>query len=229
MATLSTDESTGKWVTELNEPTCTPTALAGGWGAKAKDIGGPPLALLLLIALSPVFLLIALAIKWTSPGPILHRRRVLGRGGQPFDAFKFRTMVVDADAILSGDADLQKAFSVSYKLKHDPRITSVGGLLRRYSLDELPQLLNVVRGQMWLIGPRMISPEELAKYGAKGPRLLAVKPGITGLWQVSGRQTTTYARRVELDMEYLDRWTPMLDLSILALTIKAVISGRGAY
>lgn len=203
--------------------------LVDRWDAKLKDVVGPILAGLALVALSPVFLLIAVGVKLSSPGPVFHHRRVLGQHGRPFDALKFRTMVVDADDRLKRDAVLQQAFQVKQKLADDPRTTALGRILRRYSLDELPQLVNVARGQMWLIGPRMISPEELVRYGRHGSRLLSVKPGMTGLWQVSGRQTTTYERRIELDMQYLSEWTLWLDLKILFRTCSVVITGRGAY
>ena len=203
--------------------------LAGGWRAPPKDLGGPPLALIALLVLSPLMLLIALAVKLSSPGPVIHRRRVLGRGGRPFDAYKFRSMVVDADDHLTRTTELNQAFQVNCKLRDDPRVTGIGRVLRRYSLDELPQLLNVVRGEMWLIGPRMISPPELERYGQHQDTLLSVKPGLTGLWQVSGRQTVSYDRRVELDMQYVQRWSPAMDLSILLRTVRAVVSGKGAY
>lgn len=200
-----------------------------GWRTTAKNISGPPVALLVLILILPVMLALALAVKLSSAGPIIHRRRVLGRGGRTFDAYKFRTMVVDADARLQKDANLSQAYSATCKLQNDPRVTPIGRFLRRYSLDELPQLVNVLKGEMWLIGPRMISPSELDRFGAYRAKLLTVKPGLTGLWQVSGRQTTSYERRVELDMQYIDRWSPFLDLSILFKTVRAVVSGRGAF
>jgi lipopolysaccharide/colanic/teichoic acid biosynthesis glycosyltransferase len=159
----------------------------------------------------------------------LHRRRVVGRGGREFDAFKFRSMRVDADRVLKADAELWAAFSTNHKLPNDPRITPVGRLLRRYSIDELPQLFNVLRGEMSLIGPRMVTAPELERYGAHVDTLLTVQPGMTGLWQVSGRQTTSYARRVELDMHYIEHWTLLLDLQILLKTPLVVVRGEGAY
>lgn len=197
--------------------------------ALVKDLAGRPLALAGLVVLSPLLLLIALLVKLSSPGPVIHRRRVVGQYGKLFDAYKFRTMVVDADAWLERSAELQARFSVNHKLPDDPRVTAIGRLLRRYSLDELPQLVNVIRGEMWLVGPRMIAPEELEKYGPFGPKLMSVKPGLTGLWQVSGRQTTSYAERVRLDMEYIDNWTVATDCRILLRTLGAVIRGTGAY
>ena len=194
-----------------------------------KDAIERPAALLLLVVASPVMLLLTLLVTLTSRGPVFHRRRVLGRGGRQFDAFKFRTMCVDADARLASDPALRAAFEVNHKLERDPRITWLGAWLRRSSLDELPQLLNIVRGEMSLVGPRMISPAELSKYHVHSAKLLTVKPGVTGLWQVSGRQRTSYERRVQLDMEYIDRQSLALDLSILARTVPAVLRAEGAH
>src|SRR5690606_33659060 len=140
-----------------------------------------------LLVIWPLLLAIALFIKLDSPGPLLYRRKVLGVSGRAFDAFKFRTMRVDGDRLLRARPDLEKELKVNHKLKDDPRITRIGHVLRKYSLDELPQLFNVLLGQMGLVGPRMISAEEVEKYGQHRLNLLTVKPGITGLWQVSGR------------------------------------------
>jgi lipopolysaccharide/colanic/teichoic acid biosynthesis glycosyltransferase len=198
-----------------------------GW--RLKRVVERGLAGALLVVLSPVIVLTALAIRVSGRGPIIHRRHVLGRHGVPFYAFKFRTMVADADARLHADPALRAQFEQQFKLARDPRVTPLGHLLRRSSLDEVPQLLNILRGEMALVGPRMISPEELARYGAHGARLLSVHPGLTGLWQVSGRQRTTYDERVRLDMEYIEHWTLGLDLKILALTIPAVLGASGAH
>jgi lipopolysaccharide/colanic/teichoic acid biosynthesis glycosyltransferase len=187
------------------------------------------MALVLLVLSLPLSLSVAAAVGLTSRGPILFRRRVLGRNGVEFDAFKFRTMVDGADAVLNGSAALRAEFAQRFKLRDDPRITPLGRMLRRSSLDELPQLINVLRGEMALVGPRMISPEELARYGSSQVRLLSVRPGMTGLWQTSGRQRTSYDERVRLDMEYLDRWSLWLDARILMKTVKVVIMAEGAY
>lgn len=184
---------------------------------------------ILLILLSPLLLTIAILIKLDSPGPILHRRNVLGRGDRVFDAFKFRTMHENAEAMLAQHPELALQFQKNYKLKQDPRITRVGRFLRRYSLDELPQFLNILKGQMSLVGPRMITPAEASKYGKWRMNLLTVKPGLTGLWQVSGRSDVTYDERVRLDMYYIRNYTIWLDLQILWETIPAVLRGRGAY
>lgn len=177
----------------------------------------------------PLLGLIALVVKLDSPGPILHRRRVMGLNGRQFDAFKFRTMHVDADLILEARPDLWEELAQSHKLVDDPRITRVGRFLRRYSLDELPQIFNVLRREMSLIGPRMISPEEMPKYNQWGINLLTVRPGITGLWQVSGRSSISYAERVRMDMYYIRNWSIWLDVHLLVRTIPAVLKGVGAY
>ncbi|WP_448592643.1 sugar transferase [Thermoflexus hugenholtzii] len=182
-----------------------------------------------LILLAPLMLLIALAIRLDSPGPVLYRRRVVGLGGKLFDAFKFRTMVVNAEALLEQNPALKEAFRQNYKLRDDPRVTRVGRILRRWSLDELPQLFNVLRGEMSLVGPRMLTPEEISRYGRWALNLLTVKPGITGLWQVSGRADLPYSERVRLDLFYIRNYSLWLDLAILAQTIPAVIRKRGAY
>lgn len=183
-----------------------------------------------LAVLAPVLAIVALLVKWDSPGPILHRRRVMGVGGRQFDAFKFRTMHVNGDKILAGQPELLEQLKNDEKLKKDPRVTRLGRWLRRCSLDELPQLLNVLLGQMSLVGPRMISPGEAEKYGRLKCNLLTVKPGITGLWQVSGRSDLSYDERVRLDMHYIRNYSIWLDLQILFIyTASAVIRGRGAY
>ncbi len=183
----------------------------------------------LLLASAPLLLLIALLVKATSPGPIFYRRRVLGQGGCPFDALKFRTMYINGHEILVRHPELQEELRRHGKIKNDPRITPLGRILRRLSLDELPQLFNILIGQMSLVGPRMISPEEWPHYGKWQHNLLTVKPGLTGLWQVSGRSDLSYADRVRLDMHYIRNYTIWLDLQILFLTIPVVLRGKGAY
>lgn len=195
-----------------------------------KSIFEYTVALLLVIALSPLLAALAAAIWLTSPGPVIHKRRVLGVSGREFSAFKFRTMYIDGDEILAGRPDLQEELRTNHKLKDDPRITAVGGWMRRYSLDELPQLFNVLLGQMGLVGPRMISPAEAEKYGRHKLNLLTVKPGITGLWQVSGRSSLSYDERIQLDMLYIRNYSILLDAQILFVqTLPAVLSARGAY
>lgn len=182
-----------------------------------------------IIAITPMLLFVAIAIKLDSPGPIFYRRRVMGINGRKFDAFKFRTMHVNGDEILDQHPELKEELAREHKLKDDPRITPIGRLLRRTSLDELPQLINVVRREMSLVGPRMISPAEMEMYNEWGLNLLTVAPGITGLWQVSGRSDVSYEQRVQLDMHYIRNWTIWLDFQILLQTIPAVLKGRGAY
>jgi lipopolysaccharide/colanic/teichoic acid biosynthesis glycosyltransferase len=187
------------------------------------------LALPGLLLIAPLFIFLAILVKLDSPGPVFHRRRVLGQNGRVFDAFKFRTMYVNGDEILARYPKLRQELNKNYKLKCDPRVTRVGTFLRKFSLDELPQLLNVLARDMSLIGPRIIAPDELNKYGQYGPTLMLVMPGLTGLWQVSGRSNTTYDERVALDMRYITEWSVWLDIKILLRTIPAVLKGDGAY
>jgi lipopolysaccharide/colanic/teichoic acid biosynthesis glycosyltransferase len=192
---------------------------------RAMDAAG---SAILLALLSPVIAVLALTIKLQDGGPVIHRRRVVGPGGE-FDAFKLRSMRVDADEILNKDPDLRREFEINFKLKQDPRITRAGGFIRRTSLDELPQLFNVLRGQMSLVGPRMITPVELTKFGEAGWIFSAVKPGLTGYWQIQGRQEVSYDERVAMDLYYVQHWSLLLDLKILLMTPLRVVRGSGAY
>jgi lipopolysaccharide/colanic/teichoic acid biosynthesis glycosyltransferase len=153
----------------------------------------------------------------------------MGMNGSQFDAFKFRTMFVNGAEILADHPELQAELAQNHKLKDDPRITKVGKILRKFSLDEFPQFFNVLRGEMSLVGPRMISPEEIAMYNQWDINLLTVRPGLTGLWQVSGRSDIAYDERVRLDMYYIRNWSFWLDLQLILQTIPAVLRGRGAY
>jgi lipopolysaccharide/colanic/teichoic acid biosynthesis glycosyltransferase len=182
-----------------------------------------------IIAILPFLLVIALAVRLSSPGPIIHRRRVLGQGGREFDAFKFRTMYVNGDEILARYPRLKAELDINYKLKCDPRVTPVGRLLRKFSLDELPQLFNILTRDMSLVGPRIIAPDEITKYGKHGDKLMTVLPGLTGLWQVSGRSDVVYEERVQLDMSYIDNWSIGQDIKIILRTPLAVCKGDGAY
>jgi lipopolysaccharide/colanic/teichoic acid biosynthesis glycosyltransferase len=182
-----------------------------------------------LLLLSPLLPFVALAIKLDSPGPVFHRRRVVGLHGREFDAYKLRTMIRDADAFLQAHPELRDEWEQTGKLHDDPRLTRVGRVLRRYSLDELPQLFNVLKGQMSLVGPRMITPAELDHFGRWRHNLLTVKPGMTGLWQISGRADLSYEERVRLDMQYIRNYTIWLDLKVLLNTAWAVLVRRGAY
>jgi lipopolysaccharide/colanic/teichoic acid biosynthesis glycosyltransferase len=195
----------------------------------AKTLLDYALACLALIVLSPLFLVLALIVKVDSGGPVIYRRRVMGRCGRQFDAFKFRTMYVDGDAILAGYPELRATWCCDQKLKVDPRITRSGRWMRKASLDELPQLINILRGEMSLVGPRMIAPSELTNYGAHATDLLTVKPGLTGLWQVSGRSDLDRDTRVQMDLVYARENSFWLDLKLIFLTIPAVARGRGAY
>lgn len=181
-----------------------------------------------VVLLSPMLAAVAASVKLGDGGPVVHRRRVLGTKGE-FDAFKFRSMRIDADQILARNEELRREFEKSYKLQNDPRITRVGAILRKYSLDELPQLFNVLFGDMSLVGPRMITAPELEKYGDRKELLRSVRPGITGYWQVNGRQETSYKERVEMDSYYIENWSFWLDIKILLQTPFKVFKGEGAY
>jgi exopolysaccharide biosynthesis polyprenyl glycosylphosphotransferase len=182
-----------------------------------------------LILLGPIMLLIAIAIKLETPGSIIYHRRVMGMHGKEFNAYKFRTMFENGDEILDAYPELNKELAHNFKLKDDPRVTKVGRFLRITSLDELPQLINVLRREMSFVGPRIITPAEVEKYEKWDLNLMTVRPGITGLWQVSGRSDVTYEERVRLDMHYIRNWTIWLDIQLLFQTIPAVIRRRGAY
>lgn len=182
-----------------------------------------------LLLIGPLLFFIAVLVKLDSPGPIIHRRRVLGLNGRVFDAFKFRTMYVNGDEILAQYPKLKAELDQNYKLKCDPRVTRVGRMLRKFSLDELPQLFNILRQEMSLVGPRIITPEEIRKYGQWSDTLMTAMPGLTGLWQVSGRSDTSYEERVRLDMEYIHNWSITLDVQVLLQTVPAVLKGDGAY
>jgi exopolysaccharide biosynthesis polyprenyl glycosylphosphotransferase len=204
----------------------TPTSLLQLMAKRALDVA---LSSLLLILGWPVVVAIAALIKVTSGGgSVLFRQTRCGLNGRSFTLYKFRTMVEDAEERRHQLLHLNEMSGPVFKLKLDPRITWLGRFLRRFSLDELPQLWNVLRGDMSLVGPRPPIPEEVAKYQRWQRRRLAMKPGLTCLWQVSGRNEIDFDRWMQLDLEYIDSWTPMLDLKILLRTIPAVLSGRGA-
>ncbi|MBJ7359840.1 sugar transferase [Nocardioides sp.] len=199
---------------------------AGRWAKRAFDLAG---SLALLVAFAPLMLVAAARIRWHDGGPVLFRQERVGRDGATFRCLKFRTMVVDAEARL---AALQAETGFTYglfKMKDDPRVTPPGRWLRRLSLDELPQLFNVLRGDMSLIGPRPALPSEAAAYEPDSVRRLRVRPGMTGLWQVSGRSDLSYEEAVRLDMFYVDNWSMIQDLTILLRTLGAVLRARGAY
>jgi len=186
-------------------------------------------ALVLLILLSPLLIAIAIAVSITSRGPVLYRSIRPGIGGEPFSCFKFRTMRSDADQLQADLESLNEASGALFKIRRDPRLTSVGRLLRRYSLDELPQLFNVVQGRMSLVGPRPLPQRDFDQLEEWHKKRYLVLPGLTGLWQVSGRSELDFDDLVRLDFLYLERWSVGLDLTILLKTIPAVLSRRGAF
>jgi exopolysaccharide biosynthesis polyprenyl glycosylphosphotransferase len=186
-------------------------------------------ALVLLAVFGPLLLTVALCVRLTSRGPVLFRQVRVGRDGSLFRIFKFRSMYVDAEARLAELRHLNEHDGVLFKIRDDPRVTRVGRWLRRFSLDELPQLLNVVLGQMSLVGPRPPLPSEVAAYADDVRRRLAVKPGMTGLWQVSGRADLPWEEAVRLDLRYVENWSLSLDLVILLRTMTAVVRSSGAY
>ena len=179
--------------------------------------------------LSPVFLAVAIAVRFSSPGPVLFRQKRLGRGNTHFWCYKYRTMLVDAENRLLTDEALRSRFDLNFKLKDDPRITKVGALLRKTSLDELPQLFNILEGSMSLVGPRPLVPRELPKYHIYGDRLLTVKPGLGGYWQAYRGSDTTYEERVQMDMTYIQSRGLLLDIKLIILTAMNVLKQRGAF
>jgi lipopolysaccharide/colanic/teichoic acid biosynthesis glycosyltransferase len=183
-------------------------------------------ATIILVFSAPLMAVLALRIKLHDGGPALFRRRVVGPRGD-FDAFKLRTMLVDADEILRRDPELRRQFEVHFKLKDDPRVTRVGRALRRTGLDELPQLWNVLKGEMSLVGPRMITSAELAKYGEAGWIFECLKPGVSGHWQVNGDPEAGYDRRISMDLFYAENWSLLFDLKILIRTPSRVLRGSG--
>lgn len=183
--------------------------------------------------LLPLFLGICVWIKTDSQGPAIYKQRRVGKDGKEFDCYKFRSMVVDSkerlEKLLATDPKAKEEWERDFKLKNDPRITKSGAFLRKTSLDELPQLLNVLKGEMSLVGPRPIVQKEVPRYEQYIKEYYMVLPGITGLWQVSGRSDTTYPERVAMDMWYVHNWSVWLDLVLLWRTVAAVIQSRGAY
>jgi Undecaprenyl-phosphate galactose phosphotransferase WbaP len=191
------------------------------------------LVLLILLFLLPVMVMVAAAVRMQDGGPAIFAHRRIGRDGKPFRCYKFRSMRVDAEArlaeVLASDPDARAEWARDHKLRNDPRVTRLGDLLRRSSLDELPQLFNVLKGEMSLVGPRPIVEEERARYGRRFRHYCAVKPGITGLWQVSGRNDVSYRTRVAMDACYAQRKSFALDLYILLITVPSVLRARGCY
>jgi len=190
------------------------------------------LALSGIILLAPLLIICFAVTALTSPGPALFRHRRVGFNGKHFDCFKFRTMVTDAPErlrkLLESDPAAAAEWTTNRKLRNDPRITAIGGILRKSSLDELPQLFNVLKGDMSIVGPRPVTDEELERYASSVGAYLSCRPGITGLWQVSGRSTTTYNKRVACDTFYARNWSLALDAKIIAVTIPALLASDNA-
>ena len=195
----------------------------------AKCVVDRLLALVGLLVLSPLLVAIALVIRVSSRGPVMFRQVRIGLGGRHFTLWKFRTMVRDAESRLPSLMHLNEQDGVLFKIRNDPRVTGVGRVLRRWSLDELPQLWNVLRGDMSLVGPRPPIPSEVARYDERVHRRLLVKPGMTGLWQVSGRAELPWDDAVRLDLHYVEHWSLGMDAAILGRTCMAVVRQRGAY
>ncbi|MBN9886201.1 WecB/TagA/CpsF family glycosyltransferase [Salipiger abyssi] len=200
-----------------------------GREAVAKRALDMALSATLLVMLAPVLLLVAALIRLESKGPALFHQQRVGRDGRPFTILKFRTMHTDAEARLAAIRAQSDRQGICFKSRHDPRVTRVGRFLRRYSVDELPQILNVFKGDMSLVGPRPALPSEVAAYPAAALERLKARPGITGLWQVSGRADIGFDKMVDMDVAYVRSRSVLLDLMLLALTARAVLSGRGAY
>jgi exopolysaccharide biosynthesis polyprenyl glycosylphosphotransferase len=200
-----------------------------GGARVVKGLLDRTLAVLAVVLLAPVLLAIALAVKATSPGPVFYRQERIGRGGHSFRMIKFRSMVVDAEARLTALREANVSDGLLFKVRDDPRVTPLGKWLRRYSLDELPQLFNVLHGSMSLVGPRPPLPSEVARYDSSVSRRLLVKPGLTGLWQISGRSDLPWEETVRLDLRYVENWSLALDALILWKTGRAVLAGSGAY
>ncbi|MGE7416610.1 sugar transferase [Methylobacterium tarhaniae] len=191
------------------------------------------LSLAALVALSVIFLIIAAAIAVLEGRPILIRHKRIGKDGVAFDCLKFRTMVTDADVALTrhlaANPEAMLEWHATHKLRDDPRITPIGKVLRETSLDELPQFVNILRGEMSLVGPRPIVAAEMPRYGAAAADYMAVRPGLTGLWQCSGRNDVSYDQRVQLDKQYVRTWSTWQDVLIMAKTVPAVVRSRGVY
>ncbi|MBK3552770.1 exopolysaccharide biosynthesis polyprenyl glycosylphosphotransferase [Streptomyces sp. MBT61] len=203
--------------------------LRGGPQAMVKNVLDRTGALFGLLALAPLLLAVALSVRLSSRGPVFHRQVRQGQHNRPFTMWKFRTMVADAEQLKAQLAVVNEVDGPLFKMRSDPRVTPVGRMLRRTSIDELPQLVNVLLGHMSLVGPRPPLPEEASRYDEREHRRLTVKPGLTGLWQVSGRSDLSWQETVSLDLWYVDNWSVAADMGLLARTVRAVTDGRGAY
>lgn len=205
-------------------------SVVGGVSKRTLDI---VLALMALVVFAPLFVMIAVVMRFIESGPVLYGHARVGAGGRKFLCLKFRTMAVDGDRILAehlaANASAKAEWDETRKLRRDPRVTPLGKVMRASSIDELPQLINVLKGEMSFVGPRPVVADELELYGHNASLYLATRPGITGLWQVSGRSETTYEERVALDSHYVANWSLRRDLSIIMRTVPAVLSARGSY
>lgn len=202
----------------------------GGVSKRSLDI---VIALTALILFSPIFLMIAVLVKATDGGKIFYGHRRIGHNGQSFRCLKFRTMVENGDKVLAdylkNNPEAYEEWRTTRKLQHDPRITIVGTVLRKLSLDELPQLFNILRGEMSIVGPRPVVEDELEMYQANASYYLQTRPGLTGLWQVSGRNDVSYESRVAMDTHYVQNWSLLTDMLIILRTVPAVCLSRGSY
>jgi Undecaprenyl-phosphate galactose phosphotransferase WbaP len=203
------------------------------WNLQIKRIMDLSIVIVGGILILPFLLFVALLIKIDSPGPVLFRHKRHGMNGKYFYAYKFRSMVADSqkqlEKLLESDTEIEKEWKTYHKLANDPRVTRIGRILRRTSIDEFPQLLNILKGEMTLVGPRPIVDAEVEKYGEDYSRIFSIKPGLTGLWQVSGRSNTNYEERIVYDTFYLQSWSIWMDLWVIFKTFGAVVQGRGAY
>ena len=210
------------------------TALPGGSALdRAYTAVNQLVALLVILPLSPLLLYIVWRIRREDVTPITYGHYRVGRGGLLFRCLKFRTMVRNSQdvlaALLRNNAAARAEWERDHKLRNDPRVTPIGRMLRKTSLDELPQLFNILRGEMHFVGPRPVTIEELARYGNRRRHYLSVRPGLTGLWQVSGRNNTSYEERVQFDSEYVERRNPLFDSWIVVRTVKVMLTGEGAH
>lgn len=206
------------------------TSPVGGISKRGFDIFVASVALLFLC---PIFLMLMALVKFSDGGSVFYGHSRIGHSGRPFRCLKFRTMREDGDRVLKeyleANPSAYEEWRATRKLQHDPRVTTVGGVLRKLSLDELPQLINIIRGEMSIVGPRPVVEDELELYDAAAHYYLRTRPGLTGLWQVSGRNDVSYESRVALDSHYVENWSLITDLKIIGMTVPAVCLSRGSY
>ncbi|WP_309092346.1 sugar transferase [Phenylobacterium sp.] len=216
-----------------NAPAARSHAPKLAWDAPVTEAMNFTIALVALIFLAPLMIAVAILVYAQDGGPAIFAHKRLGKGGRHFRCLKFRSMAIDAEQrladLLARDPEARAEWEKDHKLRNDPRVTKLGAFLRKSSLDELPQLFNVLRGEMSLVGPRPIVDAEVPKYGRRFRHYCAVKPGITGLWQVSGRNDTSYRARVAMDCVYAERRNALLDAKIMVATVPAVLLSRGSY